>query len=49
MKDGFYDLDYLAKFDAVYEDDLVRHIRFKNPIIVKIDGQKNKGVIYKAD
>ena len=47
MKDGFYDLDYLEGFDAVYEDDLIRHIRFKNPIVVKIDGQKNKGVILK--
>ncbi len=49
MKDGFYDLDYLEGFDAIYEDDFIRHIRFKNPIVVKIDGQKNKGVIFKPE
>jgi len=47
INDGFYNLDYLSKFKAFYEDEFVRHIRFKNPLIVKIDGKKNKGVIMK--
>lgn len=45
--DGFYDLDYLSNYKAVYEDEFIRHIRFKKPLIVKIDGKKNKGVILK--
>jgi hypothetical protein len=47
IKDGFYDLDYLAKFDAVYEDEFIRHIRFQKPVIVKIDGKKKIGVVMK--
>ncbi len=46
-KDGFYDLDYLNSFDAVYEDDFVRHIEFPEPVIIEIDGKRNKGVIFK--
>ncbi|MBU1012830.1 MAG: phosphoenolpyruvate synthase [Bacteroidetes bacterium] len=46
--DGFYDLDYLEKQEAVYEDEYLRHLRFEKPLIVKIDGKKNKGVIFKA-
>ncbi len=47
IKDGFYDLDYLAKFDAFYEDEFIRHIRFQKPVIVKIDGKKKIGVVMK--
>ena len=46
-KDGFYDLEYLNKQEAVYENEYLRHIRFKKPLVVKIDGRKNKGVILK--
>jgi len=49
MNDGFYDLDYLEKFPAVYEDEFLRHIRFEKPILVEIDGKKNLGVIYKVE
>jgi hypothetical protein len=47
IKDGFYNLDYLAKFDAVYEDKYIRHIRFERPLIIKIDGKKKMGVVMK--
>lgn len=46
--DGFYDLEYLEKQEAVFENKYLRHIRFKNPLVVKIDGRKNKGVILKS-
>ncbi|MCD4792364.1 MAG: phosphoenolpyruvate synthase [Bacteroidales bacterium] len=46
-KDGFWDLDYLSSFDAVYEDEFVRHIRFDNELIIKIDGKQSKGVVLK--
>ena len=48
IKDGSYDLEYLAGQEAVYEDEFVRHIRFDEPLIVKIDGRLNKGVIFKS-
>jgi len=47
INDGFYDLGYLSKFQATYEDEFVRHIRFKKPIFVKIDGKKKVGVVMK--
>jgi hypothetical protein len=46
--DGFYDLDFLKNQVAVFENEYIRHIRFKEPVIVKIDGRKNKGVIFKS-
>ncbi|MFW6224108.1 MAG: PEP/pyruvate-binding domain-containing protein [Bacteroidota bacterium] len=45
--DGHYDVEFLDKQEAVYEDEYLRHIRFKEPLIVKIDGKKNKGVLFK--
>jgi hypothetical protein len=47
INDGFYDLDYLAQFDALYEDKYIRHIRFEQPLLVKIDGKKKMGVVMK--
>ncbi len=45
--DGYYDLDFLEKQEIVFEDEYIRHIRFKEPLIIKIDGKKNQGVIFK--
>ena len=45
--DGYYDVDYLNQQEAVYEDEYIRHVQFENPVIVKIDGQKNTGVIFR--
>ncbi len=47
INDGFYDLEYLAKFTPVFEDDVLRHIRFLKPMKIMIDGKKSKGVIMK--
>jgi hypothetical protein len=47
LKDGYYDLEFLSKQTASYEDEFIRHIRFEKPLIVEIDGRKNLGVIYK--
>lgn len=49
INDGFYNLDYLDNQVAIYEDEFVRHIRFKNAIVVKIDGRKKTGVVLKAN
>lgn len=45
--DGYYDLDFLEKQEIVFGDEYIRHIRFKTPLIIKIDGKKNQGVIFK--
>jgi hypothetical protein len=49
INDGFYDLEYLSKFDAHFENEYIRHIRFKMPIQVQIDGKNKKGVILKQE
>lgn len=49
INDGFYDLEYLSKFDAHFENEYIRHIRFKMPIQVQIDGKNNKGIILKPN
>ncbi len=49
INDGFYDLKYLKSIPAVYEDDTVRHVRFTQPVVIKIDGKNNRGVIYKME
>jgi hypothetical protein len=47
INDGIYDLDYLNSLPAVYEDDTIRQVRFEQPLVVKIDGKNNCGVVYK--
>ncbi len=49
INDGTYDTEYLNAQPAVYESEYIRHVRFENPIIIKVDGRKNKGVIMKAE
>ncbi|MCX6231496.1 MAG: phosphoenolpyruvate synthase [Bacteroidetes bacterium] len=48
IKEGFYDIDYLNSVEPYYEDEFIRHIRFPNPMIIKIDGRKNHGVVLKS-
>ena len=45
--EGTYDVDYLDKLDAVYEDRYLRHIHFGEPLEILIDGRKHKGVVMK--
>ncbi len=47
INDGSYDQGFLSRQKAIYEDEFIRHIRFKKPIIVKIDGAKSLGVVMK--
>jgi len=47
LKDGFYDVEFLASLKAEYEDEFIRHISVKKPIIVKTDGRNGHGVILK--
>jgi CheY-like chemotaxis protein len=45
--DGFYDIPFLDEQEVVAEDEWIRHVRFKTPIVIKIDGQKKLGVVMK--
>ncbi len=47
IKDGTYNIDFLNSTEAIYESEFIRHIRFKNPAIVKVDGRKKLGVVLK--
>ena len=49
QNDGSYDLEFLNAQPAVYESDYLRHVRFEKPIVVKVDGRKNKGVVMKPE
>jgi CheY-like chemotaxis protein len=47
MNDGVYDQTFLNEKEAVFETRYLRHIHFDKPLIVKIDGKKNIGVVMK--
>jgi len=49
QQDGTYDTAYLNAQPAVYESDYIRHVRFDKPIVMKVDGRKNKGVLLKPE
>ena len=45
--DGIYDQAYLDSLPAVHETKYLRHIHFDRPLVVKMDGKKNIGVVMK--
>ena len=47
--DELINWEVLKKAPIVKETEHVKHVRFEKPLIVKIDGQNNKGVILKQD
>jgi hypothetical protein len=47
LGDGTFDTEFLKGQPAVYESEFIRHIHFENPMIMKVDGRKNKGVLLK--
>lgn len=47
QKDGTYDTDFLNNTPAIYQSDYLRHVRFDHPLITKVDGRKNLGVVMK--
>lgn len=49
MNDGIYNQNYLNAMDAVEETRFLRHIKFEDPIVVKMDGKHKKGVVLKPD
>ena len=47
MNDGVYDQEFLNAQPAVHETEYLRHVRFEQPITVKMDGKKKRGVVMK--
>ncbi|RPI61728.1 MAG: histidine kinase, partial [Ignavibacteriales bacterium] len=46
-QEDFIDWDWLTKQDAIEELNFTRHLRFEQPITVKMNGHENRGVILK--
>src|SRR5690606_36402805 len=46
---GFLDWNWLLKQAPVESLEYTRHLQFDNPILIKINGRENKGVIFKPD
>ena len=44
---GFIDWDWLSKQPAVEELTFIRHLHFEDPLMVRINGHKNMGIIFK--
>lgn len=49
QNEGSYDVDFLNTMPALHETPFVRHVRFEKPIVGKVDGRKNRGVILKPN
>ena len=47
INDGFLDLEYLNKQEACCEGEYIRHICFKEPLKVIIEGKNNRAAIFK--
>ncbi len=45
INDGFYDIRFLDAQKAVFENEYIRHIRFKSHLSIKIDGKSNTGLV----
>ena len=47
--DGWFDEGYLNSLPAVEETEYLRHVRFDNPVVIKMDGKKSLGVVLKPE
>ena len=45
MNDGIYNKEFLDTLSVVEETKYLRHVRFENPIVIKMDGKKKLGVV----
>ena len=45
LQDGIYRQDVLNQMPAIHETDHVRHVRFPQPLTIKVDGMKKEGII----
>jgi len=47
INEGVYDQEFLNVQPAVTETKFLRHVRFANPLVIKMDGRKKQGVVLK--
>ncbi len=47
IDDGYYDLKFLDSQPAVFENEVIRHVCFDEPLQIAIDGKQNYGVVLK--
>ena len=45
--EGLFDEEYLNGQPALQETQFLRHVRFEQPLVIKIDGKKNIGIVLK--
>lgn len=45
--DGWFDEAFLEGLPAVEETEYLRHVRFDEPIVIKMDGKKGRGIVLK--
>ena len=45
LGDGIYNEEFLNAQPALHETDYLRHVRFQQPAVVKMDGKKKRGVV----
>ena len=48
-QEGFVDWDWLLSQPAFEQKEYTRHLRFETPLLVKINGHQNKGIILKPE
>jgi CheY-like chemotaxis protein len=49
IEEGFVDWEWLLSQNVVEEKSLTKHLRLNNPLVVKMNGQKNEGIILKPE
>jgi len=49
QNNGFVDWEWLLKQQAVESKVFTKHVRFEKPMVVKMNGHENKGIIYKPE
>ena len=49
QRNGFLDWDWILEQKSIESKIYTKHIRFDNPIIIKMNGHENKGIIYKPE
>jgi CheY-like chemotaxis protein len=47
LDEGLIDYDFMSSVEPVFEDNYIRHVRFPEPLIIRIDGRKKIGVVMK--
>ncbi len=47
INDGYYDINFLNNSPASFEDEYIRAVCYEKPVVFKIDGKKQMGVLFK--